>query len=88
MAHKTHADMGESIAQEKGQTHSAITDAPQTSATSGNFISDTPGAPTMPSALQWISSMTLCLQLVRYESLSLALRWPAHHALQFMSMSI
>ena len=88
MAHNTHADMGKSIAQEKGRTHSAFTDASQTSATSGGFMSDTPVAPAMPSALQWISSMTRCQQLVRYESLSVALRGPAHHALQFMSMTL
>ena len=57
--------MGMSIAQDKGRIHFAITDAPQTSATSGGFTSDTPIAPTMPSALQRISSMTQRLQLVR-----------------------
>ena len=87
MAHKTLTDTGMSIAQDRGRTHFAITDAPQTSATFSGFTSDTPVAPAMPSALQRVSSMTRRLQLVRYESLSLALRGPAHHALQFMSMS-
>ena len=57
--------MGMSIAQDKGRTHFAITDAPQTSAPSGGFTNDTPVAPAMPSALQRVSSMTQRLQLVQ-----------------------
>ena len=76
MAHETLTDTGMSIAQDKGRTHFAITDAPQTSATSSGSTSDTPIALAIPSALQRASSMTRRLQLVRYESLSLALRGP------------
>ena len=71
MAHEIRTDMGKPPAQDEGLTHSAVTDAPQTPGTSGGSTIDTYAATAMPSAFQRCSSMTRCLQLVRYESLPL-----------------